>query len=141
MKKLVFTTLLAIASVATSFADTHTANYFVQNSFQAEFKGANNVTWTACGNLSKASFTLDDQKAEAFFNADGLMIAVSKSVSLSELPIKAKRNFAKKYEGYTVTDAIRFESTDECAYYMYADNGQDHVMLKVGDSKNLVAVK
>jgi len=44
------------------------------------------------------------------------------------------RAFAKKFEGYTVKEAIYFEGTEESAYFISAQNEKGSVIFKVEDN-------
>ena len=63
----------------------------------------------------------------------GKFIGTNQAITLEDLPVNAKRAFAKKYEGYTVKEAIRFEGSQESAYYISAENEKGSVILKVDD--------
>jgi opacity protein-like surface antigen len=103
MKKLLFTALLAVTIGSSAFAaENENVNIAIRRSFNVEFKEASNVSWTTTGRFAKATFILDDQKMEAFYNTDGEMIGTSKSTSVDALPVAAKRSFTKKFGDYTV---------------------------------------
>src|SRR3954463_2948098 len=107
MKKLFFLALLAVTVAGSAFAaDTKKVNASVLSSFKSEFKQAANVTWKTGADYAKATFTLDNKQVEAFYNLDGQMIAKSQNIGLDELPVNAKRNFAKYFTGYNVKEAI-----------------------------------
>lgn len=132
MKKLLFTTLIAIAFVTSSFAkDVNKVSNRTLANFQSEFIEADNVVWTAKPGYTKANFVLNNVKMEAFYDHLGNMIGSSRGISLNDLPTNAKRVFAKKYAGYTVKEAIQFDTMDETAYFISAENDAQEVILKV----------
>jgi hypothetical protein len=135
MKKSLMAALIVTTFVTSAFAkDPAKINYLALRSFNVEFKAASNVTWSSAPDFVKATFTLDNQKMEAFYNADGEKIATSSSISLDELPLKAKRAFAKKYDSYNVKEAILFEGIEESAYFISAENETENVIVKVHDN-------
>ncbi|WP_018613783.1 hypothetical protein [Segetibacter koreensis] len=141
MRKLFTAVVLALTIATSAFAaGGNKVNFFAQNSFESEFKNASNVQWTSAPDFLKATFVQNNQKKEAFYNSDGQLIATSRTADLSELPVKAKRTFAKKLEGYTVKEAIRFEGIDENAYYISAENEKGSVIFKIEDN-GFVTVK
>ena len=142
MKKLFISALLAITVAASSFAaEGNNVSYAVRNNFSSQFKKASDVQWTSGENYTKATFVLDNVRTEALYSAEGEFIGTNQAVTLEELPVSAKRAFAKKYDGYTVKEAIRFEGTEEGAYYILAENGKGSVILKVGDSGSISTVR
>ncbi len=135
MKKLFFTVLIAVAAAASAFAGPGSANILVLNSFKNAFGNASDVKWSAAGEYAKASFINNNVRTEAFYNSAGDLIGTSRGISMDELPVKAKRSFAKRFDGYTVKEAIRFDATDESAYFISAENDNESVIVKVGENE------
>ena len=135
MKKVLFSAILTVVIAASSFAANVTnATTNAARVFAIEFKGAENVSWTSSADYVKASFTLDKKKMEAFYDLQGSLIATSSNISLDDVPTSAKRSLAKKFAGYTVKEAIKFDGTDETAYYISAENDTQSLILKVSDT-------
>ena len=134
MKKLFISALLAITVAASSFAaEGNNVSYTVRNNFSSQFKKASDVQWTSGENYTMATFTLNNVRTQALYTPEGEFIGTNQAITLEELPVNAKRAFAKKYEGYTVKEAIRFEGSQESAYYISAENEKGSVILKVDD--------
>ncbi|WP_018613794.1 hypothetical protein [Segetibacter koreensis] len=142
MKKLFISGLLAVTVALSSFAaEGNKVSYTVLNNFQSEFKHVSDVQWTAGDNYTKATFVLNNVRTEALYSANGDLIGTNQAITLDELPVNAKRTFAKKYNGYTVKEAIRFEGAQESAYYISAENEKGSVVLKVADNGSISTVK
>jgi hypothetical protein len=138
MKNLLLSTLLLVSITTGAFATGESnISYFILNTFKHDFRDATNVNWIARADYSKASFLYKNQKMEVFYNSAGQRLAVSKSIQLDELPVGAKRAFAKKFEGYTVKEAILYEGTDEESYYVSAENDKEKVIIKIGQNEQL----
>lgn len=137
MKKLLFAALLAVSLVTSAFAGGTNVNVSVLNNFKSEFSKAANVSWVSKEDYAKATFTLDDVKMEAFYNVQGELIGTAKGISLDNLPVSAKRRFAKKYPGYTVKEVIYFEKSDDGAYFFSAENETESIIFKVGQNDQL----
>src|SRR4051794_13442434 len=142
MKNVIFSALAAVIISTTAFATgENKISSVVLNSFKVDFKNATNVSWTSKTGYAKAAFVLDKREMEVFYNSSGEIFAVSKKIDLDELPVDAKRTFAKRYEGYTVKEAIKFEGADEDAYYISAENDKASVILKVDQHEDLSLFK
>jgi len=142
MKKFFAIALLSLSIGTGAFANTTEAvSKTVTNHFKADFTNATNVSWTSGDSYTKASFTMDGKKMEAFYNTQGEVIGTSSNVGLDELPVNAKRTLAKKFTGYTVTEAIHFDGVEENAYYISLENDKEAVILKVGDNNQVVNFK
>jgi len=139
MKTLFITALLTIAVVTGSFATPTKVNSAILANFNLNFRGASNVTWVVTNDYTKAAFTTANTKMEVYYNSHGDVIATSKGITLDELPVEAKRSFAKRFDGYNVIEAIKFEGFDEMSYYISGENDQESVILKVND-QNVVSV-
>src|SRR4051812_25053658 len=121
MKKLLLAALFAVTLIASAFASpVKRVNSFVTRSFQEDFKDVSDVQWDLSPSFAKATFILDDVRTEAYYDLNGEFIGTCHSISLDELPISAKRSFAKKYSDYTVSQAIEFTGRDETSYYISA---------------------
>lgn len=142
MKKLFISALLSVSVALSSFAaEGNTVNFTARNNFESQFKYASDVQWTAGKNYTKATFLLNNVRTEALYTEAGDFIGTNQAITLDGLPVKAKRAFAKKYDGYTVKEAIRFEGTEESAYYISAENEKGSVILKVEDNGFMSTVK
>lgn len=142
MKKLFITALLAATvAVSASASDGNKINSAAVNNFEVAFKKASDVSWTANKYYVKATFVLDNTRMEALYDLQGDFIGTTKGITLEELPVNAKRTFAKKYGSYTVKEAIRFEGNEEGAYFISADNEKESVILKVNDNSTISVMK
>jgi hypothetical protein len=141
MKKLFISGLLMIAVAVSSFAAGNEVSYAAKNTFSGQFKHVSDVQWTAGENYTKATFVLDNVRTEALYNATGEFIGTNQAVNLEELPVNAKRAFAKRYNGYTVKEAIRFEGVEESAFYISAENEKGSVILKVEDNGSISTIR
>lgn len=135
MKKLFISALLAVTVTVSGFAaEGNTVSFAARNNFASQFKHASEVQWTAADNYTKATFVWNNVRTEALYTPEGEFIGTNQAITLEELPLNAKRAFAKKYDGYTVKEAVRFEGVQESAYYISAANEKGSVILKVEDS-------
>src|SRR4051794_17268265 len=109
MKKLLLAIVIVATFVTSAFATEVTkVSYRTQRSFETEFDGASDVSWSSTANYVKANFVYEDKRMEAFYNSDGEKIGTTKAIAPDLLPVKAKRAFAKKYSGYEVKESIVF---------------------------------
>ncbi|WP_018615788.1 hypothetical protein [Segetibacter koreensis] len=141
MKKLLLSALLAATVAVSAFAGTEKVSSVAISNFNASFKRASDVSWTVDKDYVKATFILNNVRTEALYTPNGEFIGTNTAVSLDELPVRAKRTFAKKYNGYTVKEAIRFEGNDEGAYFISAANEKESVILKVSDNSQVSVMK
>ena len=142
MRKVFMSALLAVTLATGAFAaEKNKGNYFAQHSFESQFKNASNVEWSTGKGYTKATFALDNERMEAFYSPYGDLIGTSRTVNIDKLRVNAKRTFTKKLEGYTIKEAIRFEGTDESAYYISAENEKGSVIVKIEDNGFVIVKK
>jgi hypothetical protein len=142
MKKIVLAGLFGVLLAGSALAaDATGINSAIVTSFQKNFNNATDINWITKSDYSKASFTLNNRRMEAFFSTQGDMIASSENIVLEELPVNAKRTFAKEYGGYEVKEAIHLQANEEEAYFISAENEKESVIIKVSLDQSLSVFK
>ena len=132
MKKLFIAALMAVAVGSSAFAlDVNKISFKIKNSFEAQFAGAENVTWSLRETYTKASFTLAEESVEAFFAADGEIIGYSRKVDFKRLPLNAVQKIKKGYAAYIVKESIEFDQDGEKSYYVSLEDGAKKQILQV----------
>ncbi len=132
MKKLLVTfTLAMFVTVSSLFANsTEEVNQRVVSSFNKEFKMAKEVEWETAKDLYKATFKMNEQVMFAFFTKDGEMVAVSRNLSSSQLPIQLSASLKKSYNDFWITDLFELSSKNETGYYVTLENADQKLILK-----------
>ena len=141
MKKLLFVAVFLLTAITSVFADVTKVSYIILKNFKANYQNAADVTWTTTRDYSKAAFVLDEQKMEVFYAPSGDVIGSSSNIEIDKLPASIKRSLAKKMKDYTVTEAIRFQCTDEDCYYVSVENEKSKIILKVNEFGTLSTFK
>jgi hypothetical protein len=131
MKKLLFTALIAVSTIASAFASpVEKVSDRIKGSFNSNYPDISNVKWDMTTDYAKATFVIENVTTEAFYSHNGEFIGTSQAISINDLPTGVKRSFAKRYGNYTVKEAIQFEGKEESAYYISAENEKQSVILK-----------
>jgi hypothetical protein len=141
MKKYLLAAFVVATFATSAFAEPIKVNRLALASFASEFKKASDVSWSTAGEFIKVTFVADKQRMEAFYTLSGEKIGTSTGISIDELPLNAKRAFAKKYNTYNVKESILFEGTDENAYFIKAENDTEEVIVKVSGSGSVSVFK
>lgn len=128
----------------TSKAKTE-ASYFAQNNFNARFRGAKDVVWSNVDGYYKASFTLNDIKKAAFFDAQGEYVATTQYVSAESLPAATLSKLNKLYKGYTIGEVLQFEVDEptDISYYTTSETGSNtkYFFASLRKAANQIVVK
>ena len=102
----------------------------VKESFNNSFKNATEVAWTVNDNFYKASFVFNSQYITAFYSADGKMIAVSRNISSTQLPIALQANLKMACRNYWISDLIELANEEGTVYYVTLENADTKLILK-----------
>ncbi|MBV9986370.1 MAG: hypothetical protein JO301_01715 [Chitinophagaceae bacterium] len=132
MKKFFIAALLTVAVAGSAFAaDVAKLSSKVKNNFDAQFSGAQNIEWAVRDTYTKFTFLLDDQKVEAFYSADGELIATSRKSEFNKLPLAAIQQIKKQYASYKVEETIEFDQDGDRSYYVSLADGNKKKILQV----------
>ena len=73
-------------------------------SFQKDFSNAREISWTNNNIYEEASFILDGQALCAFYDYNGELIALSRKIESSQLPVSLLLSLNKIYKGYLIRE-------------------------------------
>lgn len=127
--------LLIILTVISSFftkdslANECKIDCKVLHSFESQFANAKEVDWSITSNIYKAQFALDGQYINAYFNADGGLVAMTKNVSAKQLPLMLQSELKKQTANYWVTELFELSNEDGTSYYVTLENADEKVVL------------
>ena len=113
MKKLFISGLLALTLITSAFAAPANATNAMDH-FSASFANAKGVSWKTTDKYQKASFTLNNEKVDAFYDNAGEMLGISKVMAFDKLPKSALETLTTKYTfpEYQLKDCIEFTNAD-----------------------------
>lgn len=132
MKKLFIALVATVTFSATAFAAPVTKiSHVVNTSFKREFGDAKNVQWGSFSNYTYAAFQQNNENVRAYFSNNGDFVGTGKAIVISDLPTFAKRNIARRFTQYNLRDAIVFETPEETAYFITAENEKQSVIIRV----------
>ena len=135
--KILLWTLLLLASFSSSFAGTATGvNDKIVNSFRKDFATASDVQWEKGSNYVKATFKMSEQVMFAYYSEDGDLLAVTRNLSSSQLPIGLLTQLKKNYSQYWISDLFEMARDNETSYYITLENGDHTLILRSNGANN-----
>lgn len=143
MKKqfLIFVFVL-LAGVSTAFAnDAADVSAQVMSSFKKDFSTAQNVNWEIFKDFTKATFTLNSEVMNAYYEADGNLIAVTRNILSTQLPISLLSEMKKDYQGYWISDLFEVATGNETTYYITLQDADRSVTLKSSGTSSWTVYK
>jgi hypothetical protein len=136
MKKSILSmALVLLLGVSSTFAnDSEGVNQKVVNSFKKEFANAKDVKWESSKDYVKATFTLNGQVLFAYYSENGDMLAMTRNITSSQLPIVLLNDLKKEYSNFWITDLFEMAAGNETAYYVTLESADSIVVLKSNNS-------
>ncbi len=131
MKRLLVTLTLLFSLVSlSSHASEEKVTSVVLNSFNSSFKNAAEVEWTVGQNFYKASFNFNGQYVNAFYRTNGEMIALTKNISSTQLPLGLQTSLKKASKDLWITELFEVANEEGTTYYVTLENADTKLVLK-----------
>jgi len=124
-KNFLIALLVAVVFSGSSFANTgKSVSALVKQSFQREFAGAQSVSWEVISDkdIFHASFIYNNERLNAYFDAEGTLLATGRYLKQENLPMLVTKGVAVRYKQYNVLEAIEFVTGNETSYIIKLDN-------------------
>jgi len=136
MKKILVTLTLCFSLFSmSSFAGEDKVSPEVLHAFKNSFKQATEVDWSVTETYFKVNFSLNGQYVSAFYaTEDGHMIALTRNITSTQLPIGLQTKLKQSYDGFWITDLIEVANEEGTQYYVTVENADDRVTLKSSGS-------
>lgn len=129
--KILLWTLMLMMSFSTSFAGTITGvDERIVNSFKKDFATAEDVQWEKGNSFTKATFKLSGQVMFAYYAEEGSLLAVSRNITTTQLPLGLLTELKKNYRDYWISDLFEIAMNNETAYYITLQNGDHTLVMK-----------
>jgi len=132
MKKLttVFAGLILLF-LTSSFAFTDTSiNARIKSVFEKDFAAYTNLKWTIYEDVYVASFKLKDVQLTAAYNENAELLAVTRYITFSQLPLKVSKAIEEKYGTYAIDQSAIELSADQTSYYVNVENEKFALRIK-----------
>jgi hypothetical protein len=135
-KSILIGAILLVALVNSSFAGSTEGVYDnIHTSFKQEFKNAEILNWENYKSYSKATFRMNNKVMFAYYSDQGELIAVTRNLLPSELPIHLMMELKTHYANYWITDLFEVSETDR-SFYRISLEDQDHKLVLKSDNMN-----
>ena len=123
-------TLFSAAFAKDSFAQKNDILPAGLKTFNLTYSKATNVKWTQVKDLNKAEFMLDEQHYSVFYNAKGEVIASSRFITPSQLPMSLQASLEKDYKNYKLTGLFEVANEEGSSFYAVIEDAKTSITLK-----------
>jgi hypothetical protein len=131
-KKIAFTlALLLTVTISYSFAaPVDSMNGRIEASFQKDFKNAKLMSSEVNRHFTKLTFRMNDMILFAFYSDNGELLAVTRNILSSQLPIELMMDLKKNYSDYWITELFELNGDSQNCYYVSLENADSKVVLR-----------
>jgi hypothetical protein len=132
MKKFIIILFASISTLIASATEVPAEiNPAVLKSFNSTFGGAREVNWNENGQFYKADFTLDGQYINAFYNAEAELVALTRNMTLSQLPMMLQTELKNKIgKDSWITGITEYATNEGTTYYATLENADMKITLR-----------
>ena len=133
MKKILFATLIAVIVSGTAVANEKIpVNYQVTKSFEKEFSGAKSVSWeTLVGeDIYHAVFIYNNERMNAYFNAEGKLLAKSRYIVNENLPMLVSKRITEGFNAYSVFQSMEYVTASGTSYIVTLENEKSRICIR-----------
>jgi hypothetical protein len=131
MKKILFATAFLLSiSFATMANNGKSTDPKAIAAFKKDFSGANDASWEEASDFSKVTFTINGSTLFAYYSANGELIAASRNISPSQLPINLFTGLKNEYSSYWISDLFEMSRNNSTRYYVTLENANEKKILR-----------
>jgi hypothetical protein len=126
--------LLLTVGVTSSFATPTDKTDVIKASFRKDFKKAELMGLEANNSFNKLTFKMNDMVLYAFYSDNGELLAVTRNIKSSQLPIQLLLDLKRDYANYWITDLFEFNGDGTNSYYVTLENADTSITLRANSS-------
>lgn len=108
----------------------------IRTSFQKDFKGAKIINTEVKKAFTRLTFTMNDMVFSAFYADNGELLAVTRNILSTQLPVNLQLNLKNNYSGYWITELFELSGNDESCYYISLENADSKLTLRSIDGSS-----
>jgi len=123
--------LLLTVGISSSFATPKDGdNDAATVSFHKDFKKVEVIEKHAGKNFIKFTFKMNDVVMSAFYNENGQLLAITRNIQSSQLPLQLLMQIKKDYGNYWISDLFEYDGDGSSSYYITLENADYCVILR-----------
>ena len=123
--------MMLTMGLTSAFANNEeTINQRAVSSFKKDFTSAQEVKWESSKDFVKATFTINGQVMFAYYSQTGDLMAVTRNIVSSQLPISLLTDLKKSYSAYWISDLFEVSKSTDASYYVTLESADYTMVLK-----------
>jgi hypothetical protein len=136
-KYMLRTKLIAIAALVLTMGSTnsfagpaHGLNGQVSSAFQKDFNKAELMDYNISKDYTRLTLKVNDMIVFAYYSENGELLAVTRNIKSTQLPLPLLLDLKKNYGGYWITELFELSSGGQTSYYMTVENADKKLNLR-----------
>ena len=126
--------LITVLSLSSYFASANKAPVSIapeaKAAFKISFKEATDAEWIEFGDIARVKFKYKSQLLYAFYNEQGELLCMGKTISFEQLPLALQFAFHKIFSGSEIMEAFEISDSDSVHYYVTIKSSNRKIILK-----------
>ena len=147
-KYMLRTKLIAIAALVLTMGSTnsfagpaHGLNGQVSSAFQKDFNKAELMDYNISKDYTRLTLKVNDMIVFAYYSENGELLAVTRNIKSTQLPLPLLLDLKRNYGGYWITELFELSSGGQTSYYMTVENADKKLNLRAVDNDSWEAVR
>ncbi len=139
---------IAIAALALTLGTTnafagpsHEISGQVRTAFQKDFRKAELIDYTSSKDYTRLTLKVNDIIVFAYYSENGDLLATTRNIKSTQLPLSLLLDLKKNYAGYWITDLFELSTGSQSNYFMTLENGDTITNLKSDYNNSWETVK
>ena len=123
--------LLLTVGISSSFATpVDGGNDAATVSFHKDFKKVEVIETRVGKDFIKFTFKMNDVIMSAFYNDNGQLLAITRNIQSSQLPLQLLMQIKKDYANYWISDLFEYDGDGYNSYYITLESADYRVILR-----------
>jgi hypothetical protein len=106
----------------------------VTTSFHKDFRQAELLSTTAGKDYTRLTFKMHGVILSAFYSDNGELLAVTRNIQSSQLPLHLLVNLKNNYANYWITDLFEINANGTSSYFITLENADSKLTLRSGET-------
>jgi hypothetical protein len=130
MKQITTLALALVMSLCSFAKPVDSINGEIKASFQKSFQNGRIISTEVRKGFTKLTFRMNDVIMYAFYSDNGELLAVTRNITSSQLPMSLMMSLKNEYTGYWITDLFELSGDGLNSYYVSLENADLKLVLR-----------
>jgi hypothetical protein len=147
-KYMLHTKLIAIAAIVLTMGTTnsfagpaHGLNSQVSSAFQKDFSKAELMDYNSSKDYTRLTLKVNDMIVFAYYSENGVLLAVTRNIKSTQLPLPLLLDLKKTYDGYWISELFELSTGGQTTYYMTMENADKKLDLRSVNNDSWETIK